>query len=145
MKNLLTIIFLLLAFYLRAQEPLKTQESSKVLMIQEKNPATSFILSTFIPGTGQMYNGQVKEGLIIFGSEIVLLGCGGYLVGHEEPNIGTVCLILGGGLYLYQLVQAPLYTDKKNKKIGFTLNNSKINLNSDHYVSINSVGLMFKF
>ncbi len=42
------------------------QKASNQLKIQERNPATPMICSFFIPGLGQVYNGDNVKGIAIF-------------------------------------------------------------------------------
>lgn len=143
MKNFVIVIFLILSYFAQAQEP------TKVIIIQEKNPAYSFLLSFAVPGSGQMYNGQVKKGLIIFGSEALLLSCGTFFSTkwYLDKFIGKVeapiCFSLAAGLYLFQVVQAPLFTEKYNIKKGFNTDKRKVNLK--YHFSYNSAGITLNF
>jgi TM2 domain-containing membrane protein YozV len=50
----------------------------------DKSPVVALVLSLFIPGVGQFYNGDTKRGLLIFGIWLVswfLLGAGIGLIG----------------------------------------------------------------
>jgi TM2 domain-containing membrane protein YozV len=41
-------------------------------MSARRNPFTAIVLSAIVPGLGQLYNQQVKKGLVIFGSFLSL-------------------------------------------------------------------------
>jgi len=67
--------FLTLFLFVNCYAQTTTPKPSQIRYnIHEKNPATSFILSTLIPGTGQMYNEEVGKGLgLFFGTAVVFL------------------------------------------------------------------------
>ncbi len=43
----------------------------KIASINEKSPILAAVLSFFIVGLGQVYNGQIKKGVILFIAEII--------------------------------------------------------------------------
>jgi hypothetical protein len=131
-------------------------------IIQEKNPALAFILSMFIPGTGQMYNGQIDLGIGIFIGDAVLNSVGSILFSYGNNTgtsdyyrntskyktafaLGIACYAIGGCLHLIQMIQAPIYTKKRNISKGFSAGNSNYRLNVAYIPSNNSLGLILNF
>ena len=48
-------------------------EKNKILYeVRKKNPILAGILSFFVTGTGQMYNGEVGKGILLFLGSVVL-------------------------------------------------------------------------
>lgn len=86
--------------------------SQKVFCVNKKEPVLSLLLSFFIPGVGQIYNGEIKKGLAM-------------LVTYYLFSIVTVilCIILIGlcllpfllAYWLYILYDAVVTADKINK------------------------------
>lgn len=68
--------------------------------VNVKEPLVSAILSLFIPGLGQMYNGQIKKGLSILIGLIVAWGVlfglflfGGMIIAFVTMGIGLLCCL----------------------------------------------------
>jgi TM2 domain-containing membrane protein YozV len=47
------------------------ENNGKEVRPQVKNPVLAAVLSFFIPGLGQIYNGQTKKGLIFLGVDLL--------------------------------------------------------------------------
>jgi TM2 domain-containing membrane protein YozV len=58
------------------------------------NPALAAILSVFIPGLGQLYNGDTKKGLVMFG---------GAVVGLLLLGLGWLAMMIWGGIDAWQV------------------------------------------
>lgn len=90
------------------------------------SPASAFTRSLFVPGLGQIYNGEELKGTLLLSGAIV--GDLGVLVGTNvvsyayEDLVGYSSAALFAGCYLYSLVEAPLFAARWNKKHGFKLN-----------------------
>lgn len=110
-----------------AQVSTNEDNPSNITLIQhDKNPGVSFLLSALVPGTGQMYNGQVKTGLIIFFTEAILAGFIQYHLNDDELN-DNLDLVMGlafSGVYIGSIINAPLYAMKWNKRNGFLTSNN---------------------
>ena len=61
-----------------------------------KNPRKAILLSTFLPGTGQMYAGKTFEGLGSAGLQVTALGWGVYNV---LTGFYATAFLTGGGLF----------------------------------------------
>ena len=95
------------------------QKPSKTTIIKEKSPLTSFLLSFFIVGVGQYYNGQVLKGLTLqagFLGGILMLGRN-----SDSNNSGTLnsSELLGSfimmGSWAVSIIDAPMSSDKINE------------------------------
>ena len=61
-----------------AQQPYAYGQNALVSSrpVPGKSPATAAVLSTFFPGAGQLYNGQVGKGLVVFFGFMFLAAAG---------------------------------------------------------------------
>ncbi len=90
------------------------------------SPGGAFFRSLFLPGLGQMGNGEEVKGVLLLSG--ALLGVLGVTVGtNAVPNkyvdlVGYGGAALAAGCYLYSLIDAPIYAYKWNKKYGFKKN-----------------------
>lgn len=90
------------------------------------SPASAFTRSLFVPGLGQIYNGEELKGTLLLSGAIV--GALGVLVGTNMVSHNYVDLVgyssaaLLVGCYLYSVIEAPLFAARWNKKHGFKLN-----------------------
>ena len=83
---------------------------------KKRNPALASLLSILTPGLGQVYNGQLKKGLLFFFSFLMLF----YLIlpftGLQRQYSGMIALvILGLMFYLFVLVDAMLTAIQKKE------------------------------
>jgi hypothetical protein len=120
MKTYISILILLFPFCTFAQKKSTKTEQAPQIILVEKNPATSFILSALIPGTGQLYNNQVGKGITFFLIDAPLLIAGNSILDEEKQGLKNSLLIAGATLYLIQLIEAPIATKKLNVKRGFS-------------------------
>ena len=125
MKKLLILIAVITSLQSLAQPPQK--------VLNDRNPGNAFALSFLLPGAGEMYNNQVGLGLAIFGAEAALI-TSGIILGspkydQKSHNTGKQVLVFGGLIYLAQLIYAPLYSQRWNKKHGFDV--SSLHLKAD--------------
>lgn len=60
---------------------------------KKRNPVLAGVLSLVIPGLGQLYNGQLKKGIIFFGADFVLPILL-FLLGIQRQFPGLVALVL---------------------------------------------------
>lgn len=85
--------------------------------------AGAFTRSLFVPGLGQMYNGDgLKGGLLFTGCLVGLLGAtvGVNMIDYTyEDAIGIPSVVLAAGCYLYSLIDAPMTASRWNKRHGF--------------------------
>ena len=103
------------------QKILKEQKAvkDKVKRIRRKNPLISLGLSSFMPGAGQFYNGEIGEGIIYS-----TLTAGSVLIGHEllsghgesAESMSFILLAIGGICYVWQIIDAPISSARINRK-----------------------------
>lgn len=117
--------------------------------IHEKNPAAAFILSAFIPGTGQMYNEEVGKGLgLFFGTSAcftasVLLSKSN----SEYRDKAYILSVVGIGLYLYSMIDAPIVSKEINSRNidSFGFNSRKQSLNVVILASNYPISIQYHF
>jgi hypothetical protein len=120
MKTYLFTIILTIPFFCFSQKRTSKTEINTQLILNEKSPATSFLLSAVIPGTGQMYNNQVGKGLTFFILDATLLTASNLIIDEKNQGLKNSLLIAGVTIYLIQLIEAPIATRKLNLKRGFS-------------------------
>lgn len=81
------------------------EKSSKQTYVKRKEPILSLILSFFIPGLGQIYNGQATKGIVLIIAAVI------------SVVLATVCI---GGLtyllvWLYAMFDAYVTAERINK------------------------------
>ncbi len=135
-KNLTLLLFSCIVFSAFSQTKIEPNPKQSW-----KDPAGSFLLSTIIPGTGQMYNDQTYLGLGIFGSEALFFGLGGMFValpdyssGYYDSDsrfkiVGFTFIGMGSAIHLAQMIYAPIVSHRKNKANGFVYKSKKQDLN----------------
>ena len=77
----------------------KTQPAGNVVYVKEKSTFVAIILSFFFTGAGQVYNGQLKKGLLMM---IVLW-------------IGSILILPGLVIWVYAMYDAYKEAEKMNK------------------------------
>jgi hypothetical protein len=92
--------------------------------VNEKSPWLAFLLSYFLPGMGQIYNGETVKGILlaggfVAGASMAVLGAGG-----SEHSSSTNKPIFYSGLtmaavsYLWSLIDAPISASRINDENG---------------------------
>lgn len=84
-----------------------------------KEPVVSWLLSFLIPGVGQMYNGQAGKGVGM------LLGYSGSIAAialADDPDITPIIGVAALGIWIWSMVDAPLYASRRNREAGFAFN-----------------------
>jgi len=76
----------------------------------DKNPATAFLMSLFIPGLGQMYNEDVGFGFGLFAGFLVGVGL------TQNDKYDATGLIIAGMSWLISIIQAPVHSNLINKQ-----------------------------
>jgi len=95
------------------------------VIARQKNPGLAAVLSFFWCGLGQIYNGEILKGVALmvlyalcvwFGTTSTFAGLlaymGGDMADEQSASVGSplllglVCLLLGGVLSLYAIVNA---------------------------------------
>lgn len=110
-----------------APAPIQSQPQNSI--VGRKNPWISGIGSFLIPGLGQVYNGEYLKGALFFGGFIasyalVMAGASG------EPELATIGGLVLSGVWLWNVIDAPLSSKRINAQNGFTFNiNERTNLN----------------
>jgi len=130
------------------------QQSNAQGSANPKSPVLSFVLSWLLPGVGQFYNGDTGKGFIqLVGAAagwtaffVAYPGEGyesytywdawneEYVTRYDYPETGNGTISnIGLGVaiacHLWSMIDAPISATKKNKKIGYTFNEIKINEN----------------
>ena len=101
-------------------------------VLYRKSPFWSALGSFFIPGLGQVINGQVNKGVWLFVGNVASISTfyvGATIAsGTESDAVGVIALAgLAGyvGTYVYSLLQAPIYAVRWNETNGFALGGDK--------------------
>lgn len=81
-------------------------------IVKYKEPLLSAILSLFIPGLGQIYNGQVMKGIIILALYVGLWAVSGVLM---FVLIGFCTMLLPVVLWLYAIYDGYVVAGKINR------------------------------
>ena len=92
-----------------------------------REPAVAFLGSFFIPGIGQIYNGQTAKGLAFLGwsaGSYLLFGIGYYMVAVGVIDGGAI-LAFGGMLsagvcWVYSMIDGIMVANKINEQLGYT-------------------------
>ncbi len=76
---------------------------ANVIIPNKKEPVISLILSLFIPGLGQIYNTQIKKGIIMFIAYVLSIVLVYFTWSHF---VGFCIMILPLAIWLYSLYDA---------------------------------------
>ena len=104
-----------------------------------KSPWVAFLLSYIIPGSGQIYNGEIIKGLVftgtfVLGAVIALLPGIGATSGSEWPTSSYIGVGIAGIAYVWQLIDAPISASRINEENNLSL--FRIDILDGHHVSI---------
>ena len=109
------------------EAPIGIVYGSNGAQITRKYPFWSAVGSFFIPGLGQVINGQVVKGVWLFAgnvASIVTLSLGSVVM-PADLSLGSGMIVLGAlglyGTYFYSLIQAPVYASRWNAQNGFAM------------------------
>jgi signal peptidase I len=86
--------------------------NEKEPVVSPRKPLVSFILSIFTPGLGQVYNGQLIKGIILFAMSWIILWLFGYTRWCTYFNGLLLLLILLSACWFYTVLDA-VFTAKK--------------------------------
>lgn len=81
----------------------------------DKEPWLAVTLSSFWPGVGQVYSGKVMRGLSLIGTQLLLVGLGGWLIFDKtHAGIGFIFWIAAGLISIWNLFDAHHCIKKSN-------------------------------
>src|SRR3990172_5681574 len=100
-----------------------------------KSPWVAFLLSYIIPGSGQIYNGEIIKGLVftgtfVLGAAIALIPAIGSTSGSAWPATSYIGAGIAGIAYVWQLIDAPISASRINNENNLSL--LKINMINNH-------------
>ncbi len=103
-----------------------------------KSPWVAFLLSYIIPGSGQIYNGEIIKGLLftgtfLLGAGIALIPAIGATSGSDWPTSSYIGAGIAGVAYIWQLIDAPVSANRINEENNLSM--FKINILDGHQVS----------
>ena len=81
-------------------------------MAEAKNPIIAAVLSFVIPGVGQIYNGEMKKGLVLLGATVgsaIVIGIGFFVLSALTGVGGCLCfpiLLVPLGIGLFSIYDA---------------------------------------
>lgn len=93
-----------------------------------KEPVVACALSIFLPGAGQLYNGEVAKGVIMFGAFIIgaslmmaalteeIVDWNYEKESHPDLALGTLILL---GAWLWSVIDAPISASRINRENGW--------------------------
>lgn len=87
-----------------------------VKIIVSKNPGIAAVLSFFIPGLGQVYNGKVAIGIMITVIEIFLVGIAILLTRSATPIYGLAVFIIVVIFWVFSIYNAHDLAESINDK-----------------------------
>ena len=101
---------------------IKSQTYNSFEEVSRKSPWLAFGLSYLFPGLGQVYNGEYWKALIFSGTAIAgaalafasIMGSNDSF--DEAPASFWIGVAIGGGAYLWSLIDAPISASKINEK-----------------------------
>lgn len=88
----------------------------RLRIVITKNPGLSAVLSFFIPGIGQIYNGNIITGMTFFIIELLLAVIGLSLTKTSRLKDGLVLIFICLVLWIYNIYNAYNTAEKENKK-----------------------------
>lgn len=90
----------------------------RLRVVIAKNPGTASVLSFFIPGLGQIYNGDIIIGIAFVIIEILSLSVGIILLRSErQPILALAFIVLCVVLWIYGIYNARKTAEKINSKV----------------------------
>ncbi|MFI3297545.1 MAG: hypothetical protein R3Y59_07960 [bacterium] len=101
-----------------------------------KNPVGPAIASFFIPGLGQLINGQYLDGCLFIINDILWSSLTYTSFLYEQYTLGVICVIVNTGMWIYSIVDAAQYAIKFNKEHGLAL--MHINPDTPVYMNFNA-------
>ncbi|QQS35096.1 MAG: hypothetical protein IPM56_12630 [Ignavibacteriales bacterium] len=108
------------------------KENQIVISRSQKSAWLAFGLSVLYPGLGQVYNGEYGKAFLMAG--LATLGLAAFYYGASSTDFdgksdndaaGTIALtgvIIGGVVYLWSLIDAPVSANQINRKLEGNLN-----------------------
>lgn len=91
--------------------------------LTKKTPVAAFWLSFLYPGLGQLYNHQPEKGIIMIAGYSACIAL--TIIGLETSEEIAVAIAsgIGGGIFIWSIIDAPTSASAINKKEGLTHNN----------------------
>ncbi len=75
-------------------------ETRAKTLIGKKNPKTAAVASFFIPGLGQIYNGEARRGIGFILIAIAFTSLWLFLIQEKQPDMAGAILVAGGAYVL---------------------------------------------
>lgn len=114
--------------------------------VPRKDPAVACLLSVAVPGLGQIYNGQIGKGILFMAGTLGTLTLAAATCGHSyydyysnsyynsnnNNGIAAASLVAMIGIYIWNIIDAPVSANKINRENGIVsinLKNSRLWLN----------------
>ncbi len=91
-----------------------------------KDPVVAGLLSFFLPGTGQLYNGEMAKGAIMFGVASIgslLIFSAAYDEVHGDEGVESKAvpgLFIVMGAWIWSTIDAPISASRINRENGWT-------------------------
>jgi hypothetical protein len=82
---------------------------------KQKNVLLAFVMSVFVPTSGQFYNGQTTKGIV--GVAVLATGLAFHFASAEDNDdeaLGDPGLVLAAGTWLWSMIDAPISAAKIN-------------------------------
>lgn len=90
--------------YYKTMEPSK--QDNNQIKVKKRNPFIAFLFSLLTPGLGQVYNGQLVKGIVLFVLPILFVLIFGFTHWALSFNGGVVITIIWSSLSLYVLIDS---------------------------------------
>ncbi|MGC9150244.1 MAG: hypothetical protein ACP5F6_00575 [Microbacter sp.] len=100
---------------------------------ERKDPQLSSTLSMFLPGVGQLYNGQTTKAIAFMGATFGGIAVGATALANHQTALSTVGFLTAGLSYLWSILDAGMTSNKTNHGHGLI----DIALNQKRHIAIN--------
>jgi TM2 domain-containing membrane protein YozV len=101
-------------------------------LTDRKDPAIACTMSIFVPGLGQLYNGEMGKGIAFMATSYGSLAVGAIALSTHNDGLATVGFITAAVSYLWSMVDASISSNALNKHHALV----DIPLNGNNHLSL---------
>lgn len=113
--------------------PTLNMDMNAMYQAKRQDPQLASTLSMFLPGIGQLYNGETTKGVTFMATTFSGIAIGASALANHQKTLSTIGFLSAGISYLWSILDAGMTSNKQNHHHGLI----DIALNKQKHIAIN--------